>query len=192
MQKRKDIQQGALALHKDEYLTAGAIGFLTALGVTEVNVYKKPSISIIITGNELQQPGKDLQYGQVYEANSFMLKAALQQLHFNEVEVVHADDNLERLTSILNNALNKNDIILLCGGISVGDYDFVLQAATDCGVQQLFHKVKQRPGKPLYFGKKENKIVFGLPGNPSSVLTCFYEYVVEALAIMTREKVLSK
>ena len=80
---------------------------------------------------------------------------------------------------------DNSDIVLLCGGISVGDYDFVLQSATDCGVEKLFHKVKQRPGKPLYFGRKENKIVFGLPGNPSSVLTCFYEYVVEALAIMT-------
>ncbi len=177
-----------MALHKDEYLSAGAIGFLTALGITEVSVYKKPSVSIIITGNELQQPGKDLQHGQVYEANSFMLKAALQQLHFNEVEVVYADDNLERLTSILNNALNKNDVVLLCGGISVGDYDFVLQATTNCGVKKIFHKVKQRPGKPLYFGKKENKVVFGLPGNPSSVLTCFYEYVVEALMIMMNKQ----
>lgn len=184
--KGKDIQREKLALHKDEYLSAGAIGFLTALGLTEVSVYKKPSISIIITGNELQQPSKPLQYGQVYEANSFMLKAALQQLHFKDVAVLHADDNLERLTSILNDALNNSDVVLLCGGISVGDYDFVLQAANNCGVQQLFHKVKQRPGKPLFFGKKNNKLVFGLPGNPSSVLTCFYEYVAEALAIMTK------
>src|SRR5256885_2018786 len=100
--KGKDIQQGKLALQKDEYLSAGAIGFLTALGLTEVNVYQKPFISIIITGNELQQPGKNLKYGQVYEANSFMLKAALQQLHFNDVAVLHAEDNLERLTSMLN------------------------------------------------------------------------------------------
>lgn len=186
--RAKDIQQGSLALQKDEYLSAGAIGFLSALSLTEVSVYKKPSISIIITGNELQQPGKDLKYGQVYEANSFMLKAALQQLHFNEVEILYADDNLERLTSILNDTLNKSDIILLCGGISVGDYDFVLKATENCNVEKLFHKVKQRPGKPLYFGKKDKKIVFGLPGNPSSALTCFYEYVVPALEIMTHKK----
>lgn len=186
--KGKDIAKNDLALHTDEFLSAGAIGFLTALGITEVNVYKKPSVNIIITGNELQQPGKDLQYGQVYEANSFMLKAALQQLHFNEIEVVYANDNLERQTSILNDALNKNDIVLLCGGISVGDYDFVLQATENCGVKKLFHKVKQKPGKPLYFGKKDKKPVFGLPGNPSSVLTCFYEYVVPALEIMAHKK----
>lgn len=186
--KGKDIKQGSLALHKDELLTAGAVGFLTALGLTEVNVYAKPSVSIIITGNELQQPGKNLQYGQVYEANSFMLKAALNQLHFNDVEVYHVDDNLERLTSTLNNALNKTDVVLLCGGISVGDYDFVLRASMNCDVEKIFHKVKQRPGKPLYFGKKEKKLVFGLPGNPSSVLTCFYEYVVDALGMIMKKK----
>lgn len=186
--KGKDIKQGSLALHKNELLTAGAVGFLTALGLTEVNVYAKPSISIIITGDELQQPGKNLQYGQVYEANSFMLKAALNQLHFNDVEVYHVDDNLERLTSTLNNALNKTDVVLLCGGISVGDYDFVLRASMNCDVEKIFHKVKQRPGKPLYFGKKEKKLVFGLPGNPSSVLTCFYEYVVDALGMIMKKK----
>jgi len=186
--KAKDIQQGNLALDKNELLTAGAIGFLTALGITEVSVFKKPSISIIITGNELQQPGKSLQYGQVYEANSFMLKAALQQLHFNDISIFYTDDNLERLTTTLNNALNITDVVLLCGGISVGDYDFVLKATENCGVEKLFHKVKQRPGKPLYFGKKNDKIIFGLPGNPSSVLTCFYEYVIEALSIMTNKK----
>ena len=186
--KGKDILKGSVALQKNEALTAGAVGFLTALGITEVSVYKKPSVSIIITGNELQQPGNNLQYGQVYEANSFMLESALEQLHFDDIIVYYADDNLERLTHQLCDALEKSDMILLCGGISVGDYDFVLKASENCGVKKLFHKVKQRPGKPLYFGKKENKIVFGLPGNPSSVLTCFYEYVVEALAIMINRK----
>jgi molybdopterin molybdotransferase len=186
--KGKDIKQGSLALHKNELLTAGAIGFLTALGLTEVIVYAKPAISIIITGNELQQPGKDLQYGQVYEANSYMLRSALHQLHFDDVEVYHVDDNLDRLTSVFSNALNKTNVVLLCGGISVGDYDFVLRASVNCGVEQLFHRVKQRPGKPLYFGKKDSKLVFGLPGNPSSVLTCFYEYVVDVLTTMMKRR----
>jgi molybdopterin molybdotransferase len=186
--KGKDIHQGGLALLKNEYLSAGGIGFLTALGITEVSVYKKPSVSLIITGNELQKPGTPLQAGQVYEANSFMLKAALQQMHFNDVEVRYADDDLERLTVTLNGCLDKSDVVLLCGGISVGEYDFVLKATENCGVEKLFHKIKQRPGKPLYFGKKENKVVFGLPGNPSSVLTCFYEYVAEALAVLTNKK----
>jgi len=81
----------------------------------------------------------------------------------------------------MQQALQNSDVVLLTGGISVGDYDFVLQAASTCGVEKLFHRVKQRPGKPLYFGKKDKKLVFGLPGNPSSVLTCFYIYVLRAL-----------
>ena len=151
-----------------------------------------PSIGIIITGNELQQPGKPLIYGQVYESNSFALKAVLQQLHINSVEVTHAADKKETITIALRKALLQNDVVLLTGGISVGDYDFVLQAANECGIEILFHKVKQRPGKPLYFGKKGNKIVFGLPGNPSSVLTCFYQYVIPSIEKLSRRKTIVK
>jgi molybdopterin molybdotransferase len=73
----------------------------------------------------------------------------------------------------------------MTGGVSVGDYDFVTQALANFGVEKLFHKIKQKPGKPLYFGKKDSKIFFGLPGNPASVLTCFYEYVVLTLSKLT-------
>ena len=71
----------------------------------------------------------------------------------------------------------------------MGDYDFTVQATEACSVTKLFHKIKQRPGKPLYFGKKENKLVFGLPGNPASVLTCFYQYVLLALEKLSKRKV---
>lgn len=176
-----EIRKGELGLKKGDYLSPAAIGFLAGIGINEVEVYPKPSISIIVTGKELQQPGKPLQYGQVYESNSFALKAALEQLQLTNIKISWADDDLEILKTILADALKQSDMVLLTGGISVGDYDFVLQAVTECGVQKLFHKVKQRPGKPLYFGIKENKPVFGLPGNPSSVLTCFYQYVIPAL-----------
>lgn len=187
--KGSEIKAGALALEKEIVLTPAAIGFLAGIGITEVKVYPKPSITIIITGNELQQPGQPLQHGQVYESNSFALKAVLQQLQINDVKTLYATDKQEIVTDTLKNALQQSDVVLLTGGISVGDYDFVLQAATECGVEKLFHKIKQRPGKPLYFGKKENKLVFGLPGNPSSVLTCFYQYVIPALRKLTRRKI---
>lgn len=196
--KGSEIKAGALALENGSALTPAAIGFLAGIGITEVKVYPNPSISIIITGNELQQPGKPLQHGQVYESNSFALKAVLQQLHINNVEVYYATDKPEIVTDTLKKALQQSDVVLLTGGISVGDYDFVLQATNECGVEKLFHKVKQRPGKPLYFGKKacpndkvgrENKLVFGLPGNPSSVLTCFYQYVLLALEKLTNRKI---
>ncbi len=187
--KGSEIKAGALALEKEIVLSPAAIGFLAGIGITEVKVYPHPSITIIITGNELQQPGQPLQHGQVYESNSFALKAILKQLQIESVEVLHVIDNPEAVTDKLKRALGESDVVLLTGGISVGDYDFVLQAAKACGVEKLFHKVKQRPGKPLYFGKKENKLVFGLPGNPSSVLTCFYQYVIPALEKLTKRKI---
>jgi molybdopterin molybdotransferase len=186
--KGSEIKAGALALEKGSVLSPAAIGFLAGIGISEVKVCPNPSISIIITGNELQQPGKPLQHGQVYESNSFALKAVLKQLHINSIEVFYAADKPEDVTNTLEKALQQSDVVLLTGGISVGDYDFVLQAATECGIEKRFHKVKQRPGKPLYFGKKNNKLVFGLPGNPSSVLTCFYQYVIPALEKLTNKK----
>lgn len=179
--KGADIKAGELALKAGTLLTPGAIGFLTGIGITTVGVFPKPVVSIIVTGNELQPAGKRLEYSQVYESNSATITAALQQLHINQIKVFWAEDNLSVLKKTLQEAIEQSDVILLTGGISVGDYDFVLEAATQCGVTKLFHRIKQRPGKPLYFGKKENKLIFGLPGNPSSVLTCFYEYVLPAL-----------
>jgi molybdopterin molybdotransferase len=186
--KGSEIKAGALALEKETFLSPAAIGFLAGIGIAGLKVFPNPLINIIITGNELQQPGKHLQHGQVYESNSFALKAVLEQLHFNNVNVYCATDQPEIVRSTLEKALNQSDVILLTGGISVGDYDFVLQAADACGVEKLFHKVKQRPGKPLYFGKRDKKIVFGLPGNPSSVLTCFYQYVIPAMEKLSKRK----
>jgi len=187
--KGSEIKDGVLAIEKGSILSPATIGFLAGIGITEVKAYPNPSISIIITGNELQQPGKPLQHGQVYESNSFALTAILQQLHIENIQILYATDKHEIVTSTLKEALRQSDVVLLTGGISVGGYDFVLQAATECGVTKLFHKIKQRPGKPLYFGKKENKLVFGLPGNPSSVLTCFYQYVIPALEKLSKRKI---
>ncbi|MES1213899.1 MAG: gephyrin-like molybdotransferase Glp [Bacteroidota bacterium] len=185
--KGSEIKKGELALPKHSLITPPAIGFLAGIGETEVNIYPSPRTTVIITGNELQQPGQPLQYGQVYESNSFALKAALQQLNIQYINFLRAEDTLEVLSMTLLNALQQSDAVILTGGASVGDYDFVLQAAADCGVETIFHKIKQRPGKPLFFGKKENKLVFGLPGNPASVITCFYEYVAPALALMSNK-----
>lgn len=183
--KGSEIEAGALALTKRSRLTPAAIGFLAGLGIDNVLVYPYPSVSVIITGNELQQPGTKLEYGQVYDSNSFTLRAVLKQLHITDVTIQHVPDDQDALTSALQDALQDSDVILLTGGVSAGDYDYVPGAAARSGVDTIFHKVKQRPGKPLFFGKKGQKPVFGLPGNPSSVLTCFYQYVLPALEKMT-------
>ncbi|RZM24119.1 MAG: molybdopterin molybdenumtransferase MoeA [Pedobacter sp.] len=184
-ERGSEITDGSLAMTKGTILTPAAIGFLAGIGLSEVNVTPQPKIAIILTGNELQKPGLPLAFGQVYESNSFALTAALKQVGISTIKVWEAKDELETLINILGVALEGNDIVLLTGGVSVGDYDFVVRAAEACGVEQIFHKVKQKPGKPLYFGKKQDKLIFGLPGNPSSVLSCFYNYVLQAIALLT-------
>jgi len=181
-----EIKTGELALSANTILTPAAIGFLAGMGITEVDVYPPPTIAIIITGNELQTPGQSLAYGQVYDANSFALTAVLKQVGVKQITIVQVPDLLDQLVNELQEAIIQSDIVLLTGGVSVGDYDFVVEAATKCGVTKRFHKIKQKPGKPLFFGTKESKLVFGLPGNPSSVLTCFYMYVLPVIANMIR------
>jgi len=183
-----EIEKGALALPAGSILTPPAIGFLAGMGIASVDVIPNPRVSIIVTGNELQQPGTMPEFGKVYDSNSFALKAILKLLHIHDVTIYRSEDNPETLTAILKEALDKSDMVLMTGGVSVGDYDFTIIASENCGVQKIFHKIKQKPGKPLFFGRKENVLFFGLPGNPASVLTCFYEYVIPALEKMTGQK----
>ena len=180
-----EIKKGELALSKGTYLSPAALGFLAGIGITDVVAHQKPKITIIVTGNELKTIGEPLQYGEVYESNSFALTAALKQFHLAPYKILKAEDDPVELKNIMQGALNESDLLLLTGGVSVGEYDFVTSVAADCGIKTLFHKIKQRPGKPLFFGMKNEKVVFGLPGNPSSVLTCFYEYVVNAIRKIT-------
>ncbi|WP_439516156.1 molybdopterin molybdotransferase MoeA [Sediminibacterium sp.] len=184
--KGSEIKVGELALPSGTLLTPAAIGFLAGIGVTEVTVYPSPVVTIIITGNELQTPGQPLEYGQVYDANSFALSAVLQQYGVQQIEVIQVPDVIERLNEALSQALQKSDLVLLTGGVSVGDYDFVTRSAEYCGITTQFHRLKQRPGKPLFFGTKGRQMIFGLPGNPSSVLTCFYMYVLPVIMGMKK------
>ena len=183
-----EISTGELAMKKGDWLSPASLAFLAGIGIHEVEVYPMPRVAIILTGNELQQPGLALNFGQVYESNSYSLVAALNKEGIREIEVLTAEDTLETLTDVLKGALAKNDLVLLTGGVSVGDYDFVLDAAANCGVKQIFHKVKQKPGKPLFFGKKDDQVIFGLPGNPSSVLNCYYNYVVPAIKLLSSKE----
>lgn len=183
-----EAKKGELALEKGFLLNASAIGFLAGLGIHELMVYPRPTVSIILTGNELQQPGLPLSYGQVYESNSYALSAAIRELGILNVDVFSAEDDLKILTEVLAIAIEQSNLVLLTGGVSVGDYDFVIRAAKANGVEQIFHKIRQKPGKPIYFGKKGTKYIFGLPGNPASVLTCFYEYVYPAIGLLSKRE----
>jgi len=176
--KGAEVRKGEIAMISGTYLSPAAIGFLAGIGIAEVSVYTAPSVTIILTGDELQAPGESLSFGQVYDANSFQLTAALQKASITSIHIRHAKDSPESVRNAINSALQESELILITGGVSVGDYDLVIPAAKECGIETLFHKIKQKPGKPLFLGRKKERIVFGLPGNPSSALTCFYEYVL--------------
>jgi molybdopterin molybdotransferase len=180
----EQISVGELALEKGTMLNAGAIGFLAGLGFTSVKVYKKPSVGIVVTGNELTKPGEPLEYGKVYESNGIMLESALKEGYFEKVTLFEVNDDFENTKNKLSEALSANDVVLVSGGISVGDYDFVARALKELEVEMLFYKVNQKPGKPLFAGKTKDKIVFALPGNPAAALTCFYVYVLPTLSIL--------
>ncbi|UZT99237.1 molybdopterin molybdotransferase MoeA [Chryseobacterium fluminis] len=188
-----DAQEGSIAISSGNYLSAAAIGYLAGIGCTEVKVYAAPSVSLILTGNELVKPGENLDFGQVFESNSYQLESVLKQCGIETIESVLVKDDLSEVSKALHSAILKTDIVILVGGVSVGDYDYVIDATRKCGVKQRFHKIRQKPGKPFFFGTKEEKLVFGLPGNPSSALTCFYVYIAPLLSkIMMRPDITAK
>lgn len=179
--KGEQINKEEVVFEANTLITPAAIGFLACLGITEITVYKKPKVAILVTGNELVKPGKKLPKGKIYESNSVMLQAALQTIGINKTKVFKVKDNLKATKKALKKILAKFDVVLISGGISVGDYDFVKEALLENEVEELFYKINQKPGKPMFFGKKDETLVFALPGNPASSLTNFYIYVCPAI-----------
>lgn len=170
-------QTGELILNSGTQVTPGTIGLLASLGIEQVEVFRSPNVSIILTGDEIIEIGQALQPGQIYNANGPALIAYLSQMGITEVKVLKVKDEKSEVTRVIGEALEASDVVLLTGGISVGDYDFVKGSLAENGVLQLFYKVKQKPGKPIFAGVKGEKMIFALPGNPASVLTCFIQYV---------------
>ena len=180
--KGSELRQQETLLSEGLLLTPAAIGLLASAGISQVPVYRRPKVAVLVTGKELKGTEVPLESGQIYESNSYMLSAALQQVGIDVATTLTVQDTLQDTVAQLGKALEDADLVLLSGGISVGDYDFVLEATRACGVMEQFYKVRQKPGKPLFFGTKAGKYVFALPGNPGSALTCFYEYVLLCLS----------
>lgn len=168
---------GDLIAKKGSFISPGMIGLLTSVGINQVPVHATPTVGIILTGDELEEVGNLLGFGKVYDANGPVMKSYLQKLGITEIHIGKALDEPEKLQEKINEYLGKYDILILSGGISVGDYDYVKEGLRQAGVLELFYKVKQKPGKPLFVGMKEGQWIFALPGNPASTLTCFNQYV---------------
>ena len=177
----EQIRENNIAMKEGEALTPAGISFLQGLGITEVDVVQSLTAVIVITGDELVPAGNELSKGKIYESNGVMLQTALSKAGIEDTEIIRVKDNYEATLDVLAKAIKENDLVLISGGISVGDYDFSGKALLELGVEQQFYKVKQKPGKPLFYGKKENSLIFSLPGNPAAALTCFYVYVLRAI-----------
>lgn len=162
-------------------VTSAILGLLASAGVFEVEVFKKPVVSVIITGNELQKPNHELEFGQIYNSNEFALIGLLKSIGISQIDTYQVIDELTEVEKTIHTALSKSDILILTGGVSVGDYDFVKHALENNQVNTLLYKVKQKPGKPLFVGKKQDQWIFALPGNPAAVITCFNQYVKPCL-----------
>lgn len=177
-------KRGDLILKEETLITPGAIGLLASVGVAVVRVYTPPSVGCLITGNELKEVGRTLEEGEIFNSNGPMLKALLAQIGIENAVEYKAKDDKNELQKMIDEILDKHDVLVISGGISVGDYDFVKECLENAGVIELFYKIKQRPGKPMFVGKKDKKFVFALPGNPASVLSCFNQFLKPSIKFM--------
>ncbi|MCL1936781.1 MAG: molybdopterin molybdotransferase MoeA [Candidatus Azobacteroides sp.] len=179
--KGSQSKKGDLILPENILINPGTIGMLAGFGINKVDVFSFPKVGIIITGNELIEAGKPLKEGQIYESNAITLQSALREQGIEAQPPIRVQDDREATFQSIKKSLETADVLLITGGISVGEYDFVKESLEKSGVEELFYKVRQKPGKPLFFGKKKNRFVFALPGNPAPVLVCFYRYVLPFL-----------
>lgn len=175
------LTEGQLVFEKGHVLGPPSLSLMGSLGLEHLDVFSKPRVNIVTTGNELVNPGQPKEEGQIYESNSYAIAGVLQQFGFRHQHKMQIKDDLDVTKKGIKNALESCDVLIVSGGISVGDYDFVRPALEANGVDELFYRVLQKPGKPLYFGRRANQFVFALPGNPASSLTCFYMYVLPLL-----------
>jgi molybdopterin molybdotransferase len=174
-------RQGDLIAEKGTVVSPGMVGLLASVGIAEVPVFAPPKVGLLLTGDELVEVGQPLSFGKIYNANGPILYTYLKHLGISNISIYKAIDEPERLQIILHELLEEVDVLVISGGISVGDYDFVKTGLENEGVKELFYKVSQKPGKPLWAGRTDTQWVFALPGNPASTLTCFNQYVKPCL-----------
>ena len=177
-----DCREGELLLSPGRMLRAPEIAVLATNGIAEVEVARLPSIAVVATGDELIDIGAQPEPWQIRRSNDHGIAAALRDAHFNDVSLHHVADEREHILGVLAKLLQSDDVIVLCGGVSMGQRDYIPSALEALGVKRVFHKIAQRPGKPMWFGiAPGNKPVFALPGNPVSALVCTLRYVLPAL-----------
>ncbi|MGI8975600.1 MAG: molybdopterin molybdotransferase MoeA, partial [Thermomicrobiales bacterium] len=181
-----DLRRGDLVLLAGSRLQPPHIGLIASLGIADIEVARKPRISIIATGDEVIDPGTPLEPGQIYDANRFSLATAVIDAGAEISWIGLAPDNREHLQSLIEQRMETDDIILTSGGVSMGDMDYIkaiLFESPDVTVH--FRKLYMKPGKPLNFATQGDTLIFGLPGNPVSSLVTFELFLRPAIGIMS-------
>ncbi len=150
-------------------------------GVQTVEVYRAPKVAVLITGDEVAETAEDLAEGKIFDANGPLLKAWFEDYGL-QVEIIHVADKAAQVTQYFDQLKDNHDVVITTGGVSVGDYDFVRPCAFEVGFEQIFWKVKQKPGKPLFFAEysqpetNHHCYLLGLPGNPAAVYVSMQIY----------------
>ncbi len=194
----EEMEKGQTVLDAGVKLTPPALGLAATVGKAQINCYRQPRIAIVSTGDELKEPGQELSASQIYNSNSYAIRACLTGMHFHKqsgepgdslVSCLHTNDDRESVDATLQKALATSDVIITLGGVSMGDRDYVKVSLEEKGVRTVFWKVAIKPGKPVYFAVAPGgKFIFGLPGNPVSALVTFELFVKPALKILQGEK----
>jgi len=178
-----DSRQGALLLEAGTLLRAPEIAVAASAGMARVRVSSQPAVMVMSTGDELIEPGDPIADFQVRRSNAYAVAATLRKNGLARVGDDHVPDDEVRLRERLSLHLTTHEVLVLSGGVSLGKFDFVPRVLAQLGVQEVFHNIAQRPGKPMWFGiGPQGQAVFGLPGNPVSTLVCLIRYVIPAIA----------
>jgi molybdenum cofactor synthesis domain-containing protein len=189
-----DIVVGQTVIARGDVLNPSRIGALAALGIAEVEVFAKPTVAILSTGNEIADPGQELKPGQIYDINKFTLSTIIAEHGGVPMPFATAQDTIEALEAAVDTALGRRsrgeggcDLLVFSGGSSVGERDLILDVIGRKG-ETVFHGIAVKPGKPTVFGTINGRPMFGMPGYPTSCLSNAYMLLVPALRAMARLK----
>jgi len=178
-----DGRQGALLLQSGTLLRPPEIAVAASAGMARVRVSSQPALMVVSTGDELIEPGDPISDYQVRRSNAYAVAATLRRRGFARVGDDHLLDDEDMLQERLALHLTTHEVLILSGGVSMGKFDLVPKVLARLGVDEVFHNIAQRPGKPMWFGiGPQGQAVFGLPGNPVSTLVCLSRYVIPAIA----------
>jgi molybdopterin molybdotransferase len=180
----EDLRAGDVVLARGTVLGPAELGVAASAGRAELRCARCPRVAVLVTGDELVQPGEPLGAGQIYTSNGFALTAQIEDAGAELVRRETVPDTAEGTRFALGGALDAADVVIASGGVSVGPHDHVKDALRELGVTERFWGVALRPGKPTWFGTRDDTLVFGLPGNPVSAMVTFELFARPALAAL--------